>query len=263
MYDAQVGRFFTQDAFADKFYPLSPYSYCANVPVLLTDITGNDWTISIGINGDGKWFINISFTGSILNSSSNQDIDAEAYKTRLTSEFTNLFNKTNAADATNGLSEMQITTTVDINVIRDKRELKSNAHLIEIVNDDDRELNQGEKQPGKISYGRAINGKRVLLNEKAFTEEFRTDGYDVQNALHEIGHTAGLDHPGHGKDANFRQATPKQTNFMGVPRYKYYPDNRLFTTTGPTTEQVKLIYKLYSARQLNSTRIRPQFSRIE
>lgn len=34
MYDNQVGRFFVQDRFADKYFTLTPYQYCANNPVL-------------------------------------------------------------------------------------------------------------------------------------------------------------------------------------------------------------------------------------
>jgi RHS repeat-associated protein len=55
MYDGQVGRFFVQDRFAEKYYSLSPYQYCANNP-----------TSSIDINGDSI-FINISITTGDVN----------------------------------------------------------------------------------------------------------------------------------------------------------------------------------------------------
>ena len=41
MYDVQVGRFFTQDRFAEKYELLSPYQYGANDPIKNIDINGD------------------------------------------------------------------------------------------------------------------------------------------------------------------------------------------------------------------------------
>lgn len=52
-YDPVLGRFFSQDAMREKYYPLSPYTYCGNNPVNRTDPSGMDWY------GDGTgalWF---------------------------------------------------------------------------------------------------------------------------------------------------------------------------------------------------------------
>ncbi|HEY0065716.1 MAG TPA: DUF6443 domain-containing protein [Flavisolibacter sp.] len=46
MYDAQVGRFFTQDRFADKYPSSSPYAYAGNNPISIIDV-----------NGDSIWII--------------------------------------------------------------------------------------------------------------------------------------------------------------------------------------------------------------
>ena len=46
MYDNQLGRFFTQDRFAEKYYPMTPYQYAGNNPILFIDIKGD----SIGIS---------------------------------------------------------------------------------------------------------------------------------------------------------------------------------------------------------------------
>jgi len=46
-YEAQIGRWSTQDPLSEKFLPASPYSYTVNNPVLLNDPTGKDWSITI------------------------------------------------------------------------------------------------------------------------------------------------------------------------------------------------------------------------
>jgi len=43
-YDAVIGRFFTQDAFAEKYYFMSPYQYAANNPIFFIDVNGDSLT---------------------------------------------------------------------------------------------------------------------------------------------------------------------------------------------------------------------------
>ncbi|WP_341836855.1 DUF6443 domain-containing protein [Chitinophaga pollutisoli] len=47
MYDNQIGRFFTQDRFADKYEALSPYQYAANNPINMVDVNGDSIIIVV------------------------------------------------------------------------------------------------------------------------------------------------------------------------------------------------------------------------
>ena len=49
MYDANLGRFFTQDRFAEKYYSISPMQYGANNPISTIDINGDIiWVVFSG-----------------------------------------------------------------------------------------------------------------------------------------------------------------------------------------------------------------------
>lgn len=46
MQDPWLGRFFTHDRFAEKYYSITPYQYAANNPILLVDINGDSIDVS-------------------------------------------------------------------------------------------------------------------------------------------------------------------------------------------------------------------------
>jgi len=78
MYDPQLGRFHTQDAFAEKYFDFTPYQYGANNPVLYIDINGD----SIQATSDAILAI---YHGLVKNANvkfnvKNGNIDPESFK---------------------------------------------------------------------------------------------------------------------------------------------------------------------------------------
>ncbi len=51
MYEAQVGRFFNLDRFAEKYMSMSPYQYAANDPIKNIDVNGDSIWVSVIANG--------------------------------------------------------------------------------------------------------------------------------------------------------------------------------------------------------------------
>jgi RHS repeat-associated protein len=50
MYQPELGRFFTQDRFAEKYHLISPYQYAADNPVRFIDVNGDSIWVSYGEN---------------------------------------------------------------------------------------------------------------------------------------------------------------------------------------------------------------------
>ena len=81
-YDAAMGRFHTQDRFAEKYYPMSPYQYAANCPMRNIDVNGDSIVVlhhSEGMhmgmliqNDNGRWGYysvngdNVYFSGNFM-----------------------------------------------------------------------------------------------------------------------------------------------------------------------------------------------------
>ena len=53
-YDPAIGRFTTQDRFAEKYHPMAPYQYAANNPLLYIDINGDSIIFSQAIQDNSR-----------------------------------------------------------------------------------------------------------------------------------------------------------------------------------------------------------------
>lgn len=72
MYDNQIGRFFTQDRFADDYHSLAPYQYTANNPINFVDVNG-DYIIIHGADKDGNQYSVMYENGKAYNYTQDKD----------------------------------------------------------------------------------------------------------------------------------------------------------------------------------------------
>ncbi|SHL69627.1 RHS repeat-associated core domain-containing protein [Chitinophaga jiangningensis] len=176
MYDVQLGRWHSPDPQAEKFYPTSPFSYTVNNPVLLSDPNGEDWSINITKDKQGKFVVNIVVNAAVVNKSGKK-IDLDNYiKTQSA-----IFSKLLSMDR----KEFSITSTLNMRAVEKEEDVKTEEHLVKIVGDDFLES-------GVIGQSQ-LGGTEITMNSSYINSDGTTDN---NNALtHEFGHTGGLDHP--------------------------------------------------------------------
>lgn len=196
-YDAQIGRFSTQDAMADKYTFLSPYQYATDDPVKNIDVNGDStWTTTTTTkNADGTTTVTntIHITGKVLDlagvkkggggCTSSKDAAGDLAK-----GINERFNKQSTRD----YDETSKTTTVykfdvQFTVAKSMDEVSSSDHLLVVVDDV-----LGKADP-KLGGGDA-GGIGADQGKVAYIENTKNLDFLVEQGVHEIGHNMGADH---------------------------------------------------------------------
>ena len=223
MYDVQIGRFFTQDAYADKYFTLSPYQYGANNPISNIDINGDSiWTTLNSItNGDGSITntYTLHITGKVIdlsgvkrggggcssprdgmedlvngiNSRLNSNKDVSSYREGVTDVF--------KFDA-----QFEVANSMD--------HVSSSDHLIAIVDD----------VTGKADLalgGGDAGGVANMKGKVAYVENSSNMDFLKENSVHEIGHNLGLPHEKNGS-GNYMSYDQSRNKFTGLQMVTMY-----------------------------------------
>jgi RHS repeat-associated protein len=183
LFDPRIARWFSTDALESKYPYLSTYSYAANNPILNVDFDGNDWGYST-FQKNGKTYIRIIFIGAVLKTSG-KDINMKKFIANQKKEFEKTFGQGN------------VVTAFHVREIKDINELKSNEHLVEIA---DPKKHEGLKKANEKNKGEGYTGgyarkggKYVVISHDAVNSDGSLS--DKKTVIHELGHTAGLEHP--------------------------------------------------------------------
>ncbi|MBW6479969.1 MAG: RHS repeat-associated core domain-containing protein [Bacteroidales bacterium] len=183
-YDPQIGRFHTQDRFAEKFYEFSPYYYAGNNPINAIDI-----------NGDSIWYtrndnvITMHVAAKIINMS-HDNINMERAANMISNGISSAFE----GEFTLNGETLTLTTNIQLDVAGSMKDVSASDHLFVIA---DRDNNS------------TINARGVINQEGGLamtlpSSDFRNDNLisnllpnkmgATRNAVHEFGHAAGLRH---------------------------------------------------------------------
>ncbi len=188
MYEPTLGRFFTEDRFAEKYFDQNPYSYAFNNPALYIDVNGDSvWTVnksSVDNKGNTTITHTIHIQGKVLKQSYG-NTDAGTVANGLNARL-NAQSVTNSSKNDNGTITTETTKIVaNYSAAASMDNVSASDHLVVIVDGvagkGDPRLGGGDasglgQTPGKVAY---IEG-----------------GSDAsENAFHEVGHNLGLKHP--------------------------------------------------------------------
>lgn len=178
-YDAQIGRFHTQDRFAEKYFNFSPYQYGANNPIC-----------NIDVNGDSIWYtmrysiITMHVTGKVINTSGdNVNVKGAA------SDITSGINASFSGEFEFGGQTYTLQTDIQLEAVSSMGDVAVSDHLFNIVNAD----GEGARGAVNIIGGKVINVASVdYAKDNWFSNTFSWN--NIRSAVHEFGHAAGLTH---------------------------------------------------------------------
>ena len=180
-YRSDLSVWLSVDPMSDKYPSLSPYTYCADNPVGLVDPNGEEIVITLSMDDNGNRIVNISFTATLVNKTS-QNISVEEMK-KYKNDITAGIKKTFGGSLDDGT---RVNVDVDITVL-DKDELPeplTTRHEINIV---DELVDMGHTAES------IIGGGFMNIRLDVCRGELEDDPMD-RSAAHEFGHLLGLDH---------------------------------------------------------------------
>jgi RHS repeat-associated protein len=205
MYDAAVGRFFTQDRFAEKYYSLSPYQYAANNPILFIDVNGDSLNVAQLRDYDAD------ASGALVS-----DLQSKSGLTLTTDENGNVTYAKN--------EKGKATVTRDENGKKTGSRAARNA-LIKIIDNDATISVGGTSGLTKVDMD-GPNPNLVLFNPTQILNAMNNTSSDLNKTtngyaltfFHEVGHTA---YGGAGQDPPF---VPGQDPFTTAGRQEILPN---------------------------------------
>ena len=189
MYDAQVGRFFTQDRFADKYHTMSPYQYAANDPIRNIDVNGDSvWTTTSTIKQkDGSSIITHTthITGKVLDESGVKQGGGGCSRPRnavgeLAQGINNKINS-NATISVNGDVTDIYNFDAQYTVANSMDDVSESDHLLVVVDEV-----TGKADPA-LGGGNA-GGIAVGHGKIAYTQNSGDMNWLINSSVHEIGH---------------------------------------------------------------------------
>jgi RHS repeat-associated protein len=178
-YDAALGRFHVQDAYAEKYFDLSTYQYGANNPIANIDINGDSiWFTTQYDKSGGLSGVTMNVSGKVINMSDN-NVDMDAAAKGISSQIESSFQ-----GEVNGVT---FNTKTDISVAETMDDVSNSDHLFVMS-----EMSNDKVAGAANDFG----GKVAFLNADYFTGLYdaTVGNAGERTAAHEMGHLLGLKH---------------------------------------------------------------------
>jgi RHS repeat-associated protein len=207
MYQPEIGRWNGMDALSEKFYPLSPYNYAANSPILITDPDGRDISFSFEYEKDKEGNdikdkngnrnltgVTMTVTGKVVNTT-NKDIDLDQAASDIS--------KSLEASFKGNVDGVSFKTETNITAAKNMEDVSDSDHIFALA-----EMKEaGESGRTPLGASSDFGGKVAFIDADYFSGWWDT-GYGTQGertATHELGHLSNLRHKNKDKDNLMKQ----------------------------------------------------------
>ncbi len=178
MYDAQIGRWNQIDPLSELYYPLSPYNYSANNPVVYSDIDGKDFILTVTRDKNGE--INgVNISGTIY-------IQGDGASTERENEL-NQFAKDNLQTKTFDGITVSFSVNYKYNSNKKEKELKAGENILNFNKAEEDEEHRSHVNGSIRDDG---NGNKTSLAGRTGT--VYSSGKNSRTVLHETMHLLGL-----------------------------------------------------------------------
>ena len=178
-YDASIAKWMNPDPLAEQYYAVSPYTFVANSPIVLSDPNGKEISFSITRDENGEITgVNINVTGKIIDETGKlSQKQLERRRDRILKGFSNIKVEGDG---------VAVSFTGNIDVASSESDIDKSDHVYRIVDDIKNVPGNGHTDPNTNPVGFAPTGQNVVYLERDFTS---------RTAAHEtFTHSAGLYH---------------------------------------------------------------------
>ncbi len=181
-YDPALGRFHTQDRFADKYHPMTPYQYAANNPTNLIDVNGDSIWFSFNRDKRGELTgVTLNVTGKVINTTDSK-VDINAVASDISKQIKSSYQ--------GEIEGVAFSVETDITGVESMEDVSESDHVFALADVSDGGIEGNIVRGASNEYGGKVGFISVDLFTGPMDETYGNMG--ARTAAHELGHLLNI-----------------------------------------------------------------------